>query len=99
MPILNKIFGDPNEKEVQKLQKVAEAVNGMEKDLEKLSDDELKAKTSYFRDQLKSGKQWMTFCQKPLQLSEKPARELLASGLLIPKLWVVLFCMAVRLQK
>jgi len=56
MPILNKIFGDPNEKEVQKLQKVAEAVNGMEKDLEKLSDDELKAKTSYFRDQLKSGK-------------------------------------------
>ncbi|MCD4782814.1 MAG: preprotein translocase subunit SecA [Candidatus Eremiobacteraeota bacterium] len=46
---------DPNEWELKKLRKHLEKVNVLEKEMEKLSDDELKAKTGYFRDLLKQG--------------------------------------------
>ena len=56
MAILSKFLKDPNEKEIKKLQKIVDVINGKEKEIEKLTDDELKAKTPYFKEQLKSGK-------------------------------------------
>jgi preprotein translocase SecA subunit len=53
--MLKKIF-DPNEWEIKKLRKHVEKVNEFEPAIEKLSDEELKAKTPYFRDLLKEGK-------------------------------------------
>lgn len=55
MSIFNKIFGDPNDKFVKSLQPIVDKVNALEKEYEKLSDDELKAKTSEFRKSLKEG--------------------------------------------
>ncbi|MFA4930908.1 MAG: preprotein translocase subunit SecA [Patescibacteria group bacterium] len=52
MNILNWIFGDPNEKEIKKMQPVVEAINGWEEKIGALSDEELKAKTEYFRAQI-----------------------------------------------
>ena len=55
MGILSKIFGDPNEKELKKLQPTIEKINSFEPGLEKLSDEELKEKTVEFKERLKKG--------------------------------------------
>jgi len=50
-----KIFGDPNEKELKRLQPIVEKINSYEPDILKLNDEELKNKTSEFRERLNKG--------------------------------------------
>jgi preprotein translocase subunit SecA len=45
MNLISKIFGDPNAKHIAKLRLIVEQINNLEKDLEKLSAQELKNKT------------------------------------------------------
>ncbi|HWI49097.1 MAG TPA: preprotein translocase subunit SecA, partial [Rummeliibacillus sp.] len=52
--ILNKIF-DPNKKELKHLEKVASAVEAFAKDMEQLSDEQLKAKTDEFYQRYSEG--------------------------------------------
>lgn len=52
--LLNKMF-DLNKKELKKLNKVADAVDAMASDIEKLSDEALKQKTEEFRQRYKDG--------------------------------------------
>jgi len=56
MPFLTKFFKDPNDKVVKDLTVIAEQINGLEDKISKLADNELKDKTKYFKEQLKSGK-------------------------------------------
>ena len=53
--LLAKIFGTKHEREVKKLRPVVEAINSREPSLQKLSDAELAAKTSEFRQRLANG--------------------------------------------
>ncbi|MDC9597750.1 preprotein translocase subunit SecA [Xenorhabdus anantnagensis] len=53
--LLTKIFGSRNDRTLRRLHKVVDVINHMESDFEKLSDEELKAKTSLFRARLKEG--------------------------------------------
>lgn len=53
--IFRKILGDPNEKEIKKLNKVVEQVNQWEPQMESLSDEELGAKTVEFKQRLSQG--------------------------------------------
>lgn len=53
--ILTKVFGSRNDRTLRRLRKAVESINKMEPDFEKLSDDELKAKTEEFRARLKKG--------------------------------------------
>ncbi|MDD3190539.1 MAG: preprotein translocase subunit SecA [Candidatus Pacebacteria bacterium] len=55
MSIINKIFGDPNEKEIKKLQPTVDAINAFEKKFKEMSDDELKAQTGMFKSRLEKG--------------------------------------------
>ena len=55
MSFLNKIFGDPNEKYIQKLQPTVEAINSLESSLVSLKDEDFKLKTQEFKDRLNSG--------------------------------------------
>jgi len=55
MGIISKIFGDPNEKYLKKLQPTIEKINSLEPETEKLSDKELKEKTAEFKSRLKEG--------------------------------------------
>ena len=48
-------LGDSNEKELRRLQPLVDRINELEADFEKLSDEELRAKTSEFRSRLKDG--------------------------------------------
>ncbi|MBD3359957.1 MAG: preprotein translocase subunit SecA [Candidatus Buchananbacteria bacterium] len=52
MSILNKVFGDPNQKVLNKMQPLVEQVNQLEKVYEKFSDTDLKNKTQEFKDRL-----------------------------------------------
>ncbi len=58
MSILGKIFGGlaaSNEKVIEELRPIVEEINFLEKDYEKLSDEELKNKTEEFRKRLNDG--------------------------------------------
>jgi len=50
------IFGDPNEKELRRLQPTVDKINALEPDFERCSDDGLRAKSVEWRDRLYSGK-------------------------------------------
>ena len=56
MSIFKKIFKTYSEKEVKRVMPLVEKINGMEEEISKLSDSELRAKTEYFKEQLKNGK-------------------------------------------
>ncbi|MCS7243803.1 MAG: preprotein translocase subunit SecA [Candidatus Calescibacterium sp.] len=57
MKILKKIFRffDPNEWEIKKIRKILTKINELEKDISKLSDDDLKAKTFDFKERINKG--------------------------------------------
>lgn len=51
---LLKLMGDPNERKVKAIMPVIEHINALEPEFEKLSDDELRAKTQEFKEILKN---------------------------------------------
>ncbi|MBS3857810.1 preprotein translocase subunit SecA [Proteus mirabilis] len=51
--IVTKIFGSRNERAIRRMRKVVAQINQLEPEFEKLTDDELKAKTDEFRERLK----------------------------------------------
>ena len=53
--IVTKIFGSRNERAIRRMHKVVAQINQLEPEFEKLTDDELKAKTDEFRERLKKG--------------------------------------------
>jgi preprotein translocase subunit SecA len=55
MSIVKKIFGDPNEKEIKKIQPTVDLINSLESKFQAMSDDELKAQTEIFKQRLSKG--------------------------------------------
>ncbi|MFD1038873.1 preprotein translocase subunit SecA [Virgibacillus byunsanensis] len=53
--LLTKIFGDGNQKQLNRLQKQVEQIEAVEPDYEKLSDSELKQKTDEFKERYVNG--------------------------------------------
>ena len=53
--IAKSLFGSANDRYLNGLQKDVDAINGLEPELEKLSDDDLKARTAAFRQRLEAG--------------------------------------------
>ncbi len=53
---LKKLFGDTSEKEIKKLEPIINAIEGYAESYAKMSDEELKAKTDFFKSELASGK-------------------------------------------
>ena len=56
MSVLNKIFKSYSEKEVKRVKPIVNKINVLEEEMTKLTDNELRAKTEYFKGQLKEGK-------------------------------------------
>lgn len=48
--LLLKLIGDPNEKKVKKIQGIIDHINALEPEFEKLTDEELRAKTDEFKE-------------------------------------------------
>jgi len=55
MSLYHKIFGDPNDKTLKKLDSVVSGVNALETEFEALTDEQLQAKTEEFKKRLTSG--------------------------------------------
>ena len=55
MSFMEKLFGDLNDKEVRKVEKIADKVMALEGQMEALSDEELRGKTQEFKDRLAAG--------------------------------------------
>ena len=55
MGLLEKIFGDLNEKELKKINKIVDKVEALDEQMQALSDEELQAKTPEFKERLKNG--------------------------------------------
>lgn len=55
MGLLQKIFDDLNAKEVKKIEKIVDKIEGFDEEMQGLSDEELQAKTPYFKERLASG--------------------------------------------
>jgi len=53
--LLTKVFGSSNDRTLRRMRKVVAQINKMEPDFQKLSDDELKAKTAEFRVRIEKG--------------------------------------------
>ena len=51
-----KLFKTYSEKEVKRVKPIIDKINGMEEEISKLKDSELRAKTDYFKKQLEEGK-------------------------------------------
>ncbi len=51
-----KLFKSYSEKEVKRVKPLVDKINGLEEEMSKLSDSELRGKTEYFKKQLKDGK-------------------------------------------
>jgi preprotein translocase subunit SecA len=55
MEILKKIFGTKNDREVKRITQIVTRINTLEPDMKKLSDEQLRAKTPYFKERLAKG--------------------------------------------
>ncbi len=55
MGFLEKILGDPNKKEVKKIEKIVDAIEALDSTMQALSDEALKAKTEEFKKRLAEG--------------------------------------------
>ena len=55
--VARKIFGSSNERRIRAYRPRVDAINGLEKELERLSDDALRARTEAFRKELAAGKE------------------------------------------
>ncbi|WP_286239689.1 preprotein translocase subunit SecA [Neptuniibacter halophilus] len=53
--LFKKVFGSKNDRELKRMGRIVKAINALEVDLEKLTDEELKAKTVEFRQRLEEG--------------------------------------------
>ena len=55
MNIIQKIFGTQSQNELKRVYPIADAVMALDEDMQRLSDEELKAKTKEFKDRLENG--------------------------------------------
>ncbi len=52
---LTKVFGSKHERDIKRMQPTVAAINDLEPEIEKLSDDQIRAKTAEFRQQIEQG--------------------------------------------
>jgi len=73
MGILEKLLGDPNQKEIKKLEKIADQVLAYDEAMQKLSDDELRAKTEEFKDRCQNKGEYFLHGDSSFSVSAKNA--------------------------
>ena len=55
MGFLEKLFGTYSEREVKKLQSIADKIEALDESMQKLTNEELQAKTLEFKERIKNG--------------------------------------------
>ena len=71
---INKIFGDPNEKEVRRLQNIVDQVNELEPWASALADDDFPIQTASFKERLQHGEELDNILPEAFALAREAAR-------------------------
>ena len=72
-PLLKKLFGSKNEREVKRMLKAVQAVNALEEQMLSLSDEQLRSKTEEFKARLEKGETLDQILPKHSPSAVKPA--------------------------
>ena len=73
--VIAKVFGTSNERAVKRLLPVVAQINAFEAGLEKLSDEELRAKTEKFRERIRAAVSQVEVPEDPIEARTPEARE------------------------
>ena len=76
LDLLFKLLGDPNAKKVKKMMPIVEHINKLEPEMEKLTDEELRAKTEEFKEHLRN-REFSSDFKKDRALEKKALDEIL----------------------
>ncbi|MDD4062326.1 MAG: preprotein translocase subunit SecA [Candidatus Pacebacteria bacterium] len=77
MSFLDKIFGDPNEKYIKKLQLTVEGINALEVELKSLKDEDFPKKTAEFKSRLESGEAMDDILPEAFAVAREASRRVL----------------------
>ena len=80
--ILSKIFGTSNDRAIKRLLPLVEQVNALEPTVTRISDADLRGRTTDFRQRLENGEPLDDLLPKPLRPFEKPPSGPSASDLM-----------------
>ena len=75
--LIRRVVGSANDRYLKKLQKDVAAINALEPEMEALSDDELKAKTTEFRGRLENGEDLDALLQEAFAVVREAAKRTL----------------------
>lgn len=87
--LLTKVFGSRNDRTLRRMRKAVSLINAMEPEMEKLSDDELKAKTNEFRARIEKGESVESLIRKRSRWCVKPVNASLGCVTSTFSYWVV----------
>ena len=73
--LLKKIFGTKNDREIKRIRKIVDVINQLEPDFEKLTDEQLREKTAYFKERLAKGETLDDILPEAFATVEKHLRE------------------------
>ncbi len=74
MSFLNKLFGDPNAREVKRLQVVVDRITAREPAVQALSDEQLKTRATELREEVKNGRSLDEIAEEVFALTREVAR-------------------------
>jgi len=77
MSFIEKIFGNPNEKYLQKINPLVDKINSLEKDFEKIPNESLREKTFEFKERLKKGEELKDILPEAFALVREAAKRTL----------------------
>ncbi len=77
MSVLNKLFGDANQKYLNRLNPIVEKINNLEKEFEGFSDEQLKKKTIEFKQRLNKGEELDNLLSEAFALVREGAKRTL----------------------
>ncbi len=81
--LLGKVFGTKNEREVKRLQPRVAAINALEPAMQKLSDDELRAKTAEFRARIQ---------ERLSSIADEPGRPIVLTAIVLTAMFRMPLC-------
>lgn len=77
MGFFSKILGTHSQRELKRIYPLVDKIEALSPVMEKLTDEELKNKTTIFKQRLEQEKLWMIFLWKPLRLFVRQRAEFL----------------------
>ncbi|CAH1192831.1 Protein translocase subunit SecA [Paenibacillus plantiphilus] len=75
--LVKKIFGDANEREIKRLMRIVEQINGMESKISQLSDDALRGKTEEFKARAAKGEELSDLLPEAFAVTREASKRVL----------------------